>query len=52
MPKFMSCHTLPAGALKREQVDQMAKRVEQMSGNGPSRSDRFEGTVSPGGFAP
>jgi hypothetical protein len=24
MPKFMSSHTLPAGALKREQVDQMA----------------------------
>jgi hypothetical protein len=23
MPKFMSSHTLPAGALKREQVDQM-----------------------------
>jgi hypothetical protein len=24
MPKFMSCHTLPAGALKREHVEQMA----------------------------
>jgi hypothetical protein len=24
MPKFMSNHTMPAGALKREQVDQMA----------------------------
>ena len=25
MPKFMSSHTMPAGALKREQVDQMAR---------------------------
>ncbi len=25
MPKFMSSHSMPAGALKREQVDQMAK---------------------------
>ena len=25
MPKFMSGHTLPAGALRREQVDQMAQ---------------------------
>ena len=25
MPKFMSSHTLPAGALKREQVDRLAE---------------------------
>jgi hypothetical protein len=25
MPKFMSSHTLPAGAMRREQVDQMAQ---------------------------
>ena len=28
MPKFMSCHTLPAGALKREQVDKMARAAQ------------------------
>jgi hypothetical protein len=28
MPKFMSSHTMPAGALKREQVDQMAKAAQ------------------------
>jgi hypothetical protein len=28
MPKFMSCHTMPAGALKREQVDQMARAAQ------------------------
>lgn len=28
MRKFMSCHTLPAGALKREQVDQMAHAAQ------------------------
>jgi Nickel responsive protein SCO4226-like len=28
MPKFMSCHTLPAGAMKREQVDQMAAAAQ------------------------
>jgi hypothetical protein len=28
MPKFMSSHTLPAGALKPEQVDQMAKAAK------------------------
>jgi hypothetical protein len=28
MPKFMSSHTLPAGALKREQIDQMAKAAQ------------------------
>jgi hypothetical protein len=25
MPKFMSSHNVPAGAMKREQVDQMAQ---------------------------
>jgi Protein of unknown function (DUF4242) len=25
MPKFMSSHTMPAGAMKREQVDQLAQ---------------------------
>lgn len=28
MPKFMSSHTLPAGALKREQVAQMAAAAQ------------------------
>jgi hypothetical protein len=28
MPKFMSCHTMPAGAMKREQVDQMARAAQ------------------------
>ena len=28
MPKFMSSHTMPAGALKREQVDQMANAAQ------------------------
>ena len=28
MPKFMSSHTMPAGALKREQVDQMARAAQ------------------------
>ena len=28
MPKFMSCHTMPAGAMKREQVEQMAKAAQ------------------------
>jgi hypothetical protein len=28
MPKFMSSHTMPAGSLKREQVDQMAKAAQ------------------------
>ena len=28
MPKFMSSHTMPAGAMKREQVDQMAKAAQ------------------------
>jgi hypothetical protein len=28
MPKFMSSHTLPAGALKREQVEQLARAAQ------------------------
>jgi hypothetical protein len=28
VPKFMSCHTVPAGALEREQVDRMAAAAE------------------------
>jgi hypothetical protein len=28
MPKFMSSHTLPAGALQREQVNQMAQAAQ------------------------
>jgi hypothetical protein len=28
MPKFMSSHTMPAGALKREQVNQLAKSAQ------------------------
>jgi hypothetical protein len=28
MPKFMSSHTLPAGAMKRQQVDQLAEAAK------------------------
>jgi hypothetical protein len=28
MSKFMSCHTMPAGALKREQVNQLARAAQ------------------------
>jgi len=28
VPKFMSSHTLPAGAINREQIDQMAKAAQ------------------------
>ena len=28
MPKFMSSHTLPPGAMHREQVDQMARTAQ------------------------
>ena len=28
MQKFMSCHTMPAGALKREQVNQLAAAAQ------------------------
>ena len=29
MAKFMSSHTMPAGTLKREQVDQLAQAAQQ-----------------------
>jgi hypothetical protein len=38
MPKFMSSQTLPAGALKREQVDQMAKAAQSDPVAKPYRS--------------
>ncbi len=28
MPRFMSSHTMPAGALKREQIEQMARAAQ------------------------
>jgi len=28
MSKFLSCHTMPPGALKREQVDQIARAAQ------------------------
>ena len=38
MPKFMSSHTMPAGALKREQVNQLAKSAQGDSVVKPYRS--------------
>jgi hypothetical protein len=38
MPKFMSSHTLPAGAMKREQVDQMAQAAQHDSTVKPYRN--------------
>jgi hypothetical protein len=38
MPKFMSSHTMPAGALKREQVDQLAQAAQNDSTVKPYRS--------------
>lgn len=38
MPKFMSSHTMPAGAMQREQVNQMAKAAQQDSIVRPYRS--------------
>jgi hypothetical protein len=38
MPKFMSCHTLPAGALKREQVNQLAEAARRDTTVRPYRS--------------
>lgn len=29
MPKFMSSHTMPAGALRKEQVDQLAQAAQK-----------------------
>jgi hypothetical protein len=38
MPKFMSGHTMPAGALKREQVDQLAQAAQNDATVKPYRS--------------
>lgn len=38
MPKFMSSHTLPAGALKQEQVNQMAQAAQSDPTVRPYRS--------------
>jgi hypothetical protein len=38
MPEFMSSHTMPAGALKREQVDQLAKAAQDDGTVRPYRS--------------
>ena len=38
MPKFMSNHTLPAGALKREQVNQLAQAAQSDATVRPYRS--------------
>ena len=38
MPKFMSSHTMPAGAMKREQVDQMAQAAQNDGTIKPYRS--------------
>ena len=38
MPKFMSSHTMPAGALKREQVDQLAQAAQNDATVKPYRS--------------
>jgi len=38
MPKFMSGHTMPAGALKREQVNQLAQAAQNDPKVKPYRS--------------
>ena len=38
MPKFMSSHSMPAGALKREQVDQLAQAAQNDTTVRPYRS--------------
>ena len=38
MPKFMSSHTMPAGTMKREQVDQMAQAAQSDTTVRPYRS--------------
>ena len=38
MPKFMSSHSMPAGAMKREQVDQMAQAAQHDTTVKPYRS--------------
>lgn len=38
VPKFMSSHTLPAGTLKRQQVDQLAQAAQNDATVQPYRS--------------
>ncbi len=38
MPKFMSTHTMPAGALRKEQVDQLAMAAQNDAVVKPYRS--------------
>ena len=38
MPKFMSSHSVPAGAMKREQVDQLAQAAQNDAIVKPYRS--------------
>lgn len=38
MPKFMSSHSVPAGAMKREQVDQLAQAAQNDATVRPYRS--------------
>ena len=38
MPKFMSSHSIPAGAMKREQIDQMAQAAQNDTTVKPYRS--------------
>jgi hypothetical protein len=38
MPKFMSSHNMPAGAMKREQVDQLAQAAQNDTTVKPYRS--------------
>ena len=38
MPKFMSAHTMPAGAMKREHVDQLAQAAQSDAVVRPYRS--------------
>jgi hypothetical protein len=38
MPKFMSSHSVPAGAMKREQVDQLAQAAHNDATVKPYRS--------------
>jgi hypothetical protein len=38
MPKFMSSHSMPAGAMKREQVDQLAQAAQSDATVKPYRS--------------
>jgi len=38
MPKFLSSHSVPAGAMKREQVDQLAQAAQNDPNVKPYRS--------------